>query len=151
MTNKRLSKIALFTAAAALGAAPVVALPHTAAHAAAPQVHIHRSVHFSGQLRYEDGSVVPQATVYVLPYGAEDTNQAYERFEAYNGAYQTPEAFPIYRQYTIYVECTGPNGEQYSYDEDIRPYANSSYNEYEGTAYMQPDDNGASYDNGGDN
>ena len=95
--------------------------------------------------------MVSQATVYVLPYRADDTNQAYEHFQAYNGYYQTPVWFNAMRRYTIYIVCTGPDGQQYSYSNDFAARPSYAYNECKGTAYMEPDnDNNYGGGNGND-
>jgi len=70
---------------AAMALSPALAASRLPAHAGAAYAPLHRSVHFTGHMFYQDSTRVPSATVYVLPYGATDTEQAYESFTASQG------------------------------------------------------------------
>lgn len=114
----------MFVVAALLAVAGNV-MPGLGAHgmaSAAPSLS-GRYVTLSGNVQFSDNYVASDATVYILPYGSTNSNDAYGVFSTNEDGYfatttdygDTGWTFRVDRRYTIEVDATDSYGTTYSH------------------------------------
>ncbi len=113
---RRLRKMCLMPVLLALAVSvlPELATSGTVTVAAATS-HSGLYVQLSGHVQFSDGYDATDATVYILPYGATDSNYAWETvYTDENGDFSTTNGFRINRSYTIEVDTTDAYGTDYT-------------------------------------